>query len=225
MEAVQIEINRNECYELAERLFFEMSGIDKEGIKYTRMKADARRMRDRVEDRICVNMICNFYDVSEMKLNGRNLNVGSESFTCIAFEQIDPGLVKGVYIYALTAGEYDFKEESIINRLYADIWGTAFTDAARILISRELNKDDYVSDNFGPGFFGMDTNEMIKVNKLLNFESIGVEFRNNKVLVPVKSCAGLFFSVSSRYKKLHNACRDCIGSERNCKLCKQREIN
>jgi len=225
METIRIDINRNQCYDVAERLFFEMSGIDKEGPKYMRMRTDAQRMRDRVEDRICINMICNFYSTSEMELTGRSLKLGGELFTCAAFEQIDPVLIKGAYLYALTAGEYDFKEETIVNRLYADFWGTAFTDAARILVSRELGKNDQVSDNFGPGFFGMNTDEMIKVDKLLDFKSIGVEFRNNKVMVPVKSCAGLFFSVTAGYEKLHSACRDCIGSVQNCKLCKQREIN
>jgi len=220
VEKVNVTIDKEECYELADKLFFDMSGINKEGEKYERMRKDAESMRELIEERIGINTKCCYY--SDIKFDGRVAEVGSEVFSCSAFEQIDPATVKGVYVYALTAGEYDIKDESIINRVYTDIWGTAFTEAARTLLYRELSKNDRLSDSFGPGFYGMNTGEMGKIDKLLGFKDIGIEYRNNRIMVPVKSCTGMVFSVTEEYKNLKSACRDCMGTESSCKLCKQR---
>ena len=218
MKKVNATIDKEECYELADKLFFEMSGINKEGEKYDRMRKDAVIMRELIEDRIGINMKCNYYD--DIEIEGRTAEIGGEVFNCSAFEQIDPDTVKGVYVYALTSGEYDIKDESIINRVYTDIWGTAFTEAARIMLNRELSKKDRLSDLFGPGFYGMNTGEMGKIDILLGFKNIGVEYRNNRIMVPVKSCTGLVFSVTDGYKKIDSACRDCMGTHNSCKLCR-----
>ena len=221
MKAIHLEINKEECCDLAERLFFEMSGIDRKGDKFERMKEGARRMRELVEDRIDIKVKCIFYGGSDVELNNNGAVIGGEMFLCKAFEQIIPGHVKGAYVYALTAGEYDFAGEAILNRLYSDIWGTAFTDAARELLERELSRIDMISDGFGPGFYGMPASEMMKIDRLLNFVDIGVELKNNRILTPVKSCCGMFFSVTEGYERIDNACGDCTGSEKSCILCRK----
>ena len=221
MRKLTYTIKENECNDLTYKLFMEMSGINKEGRKFQRMKDDAAKIREQIQDRIDIHIACHYYDNIEFK--GRAVNIGGEIFTCPAFELIDPTTIKGAYVYALTAGEYDFKEQSIMNRLYADIWGTSFTEAARILLSREIGKTDKLSDSFGPGFFGMDVSQMDKVDKLIDFKQLGIKLTESKILIPVKSCAGIYFSITDNYKFLNRACVDCYGSETSCKLCRQRD--
>jgi len=221
MKELRLRIEKEECYGLTRDIFLEMSGIDKEGAKFERMREDANCIRDQIEDRIDIKIACNYYD--DIELAGSTALIGGDNFECRAFEQIDRSTLNGAYVYSLTAGEYDSKEQSILNRLYADFWGTSFAEAARILLSKELSKNDRLSDSFGPGFYGMDLTEMKKIDDLMDFKKIGLELRNNKILVPVKSCAGILFSVTDGYIKMNNACRDCIGSERSCKLCRQRQ--
>ena len=62
MKNIPIQIDRDKCYELTDRLFLEMSGIDKSGNKFDRMKNDASKMRDMVEDRIDINITCQYYN-------------------------------------------------------------------------------------------------------------------------------------------------------------------
>ena len=226
MEKISLRIEKNECEDLTRDLFLKMSGINKTGEKFDRMKEDADNIRDRIEDRIDIKVACHYYNgKDDLKLDGRAVRIGSEIFQCNAFELLNESDVNGVYVYALTAGEYDSKEESILNRLYADIWGTSFTEAARILMSKELGKRDELSDSFGPGFYGMDLIEMSKIDRLLGFEKIGIELKKSGILVPVKSCAGLLFSVTDSYQKMNSACRDCLGNHKSCKLCRQMSNN
>ena len=219
MEAVNLSIKKEMCYERAQKLFFEISGLHKNGAKFDRMRAAAARMRELAEDRINIRSKCNYYE--DLVLNGSTAVIGGQSFECRAFEQIGAGQVKGAYLYALTAGDFDFKNENITNRLYLDIWGTAFTDAARELLEKELNDRDMISDEFGPGFYGMPVREMIKIDRLLKFEDIGVRFVDNKILSPVKSCCGIYFRVTGDYKKLDSECLECQSSAKSCVLCKK----
>lgn len=223
MEKLSLKIDMEKCYELTHKLFMEMSGIDKDGEKFERMKRDASKIREQIEDRIDINISCNYYD--DVQIDSQKLIIEGQVFTCNALEQIDEKTVKGAYVYALTAGEYDSKDQPIMDRLYADIWGTCFTDAARILLKEEIEKRDALSDSFGPGYYGMNVNEMCKIDELVIFESLGIELRKNSILVPVKSCAGIYLSVTEDYKHLNKSCMDCLGSAKSCRLCNQVSTN
>ena len=76
-----------------------------------------------------------------------------------------------------------------------------------------------LSDSFGPGFYGMDVSEMGSLTSLLNLDELDIEIRNSRIMLPLKSCAGFYFSVDERYRKLDQACENCLGTHRSCKLC------
>lgn len=140
-------------------------------------------------------------------------------FTCNAFEMIDPSTVKGVYLYALSVGDFGYPEEPIMDQLYADIWGSSFTDAARILIKKQIEEESKLSDSFGPGFYGMDVSEMSKLASILSFDKLEMELKNSRILLPLKSCAGLYFAVTDDYRKMNSECESCRGSHKSCVLC------
>lgn len=124
-----------------------------------------------------------------------------------------------MFLYACCAGDYALPEENILDQVYADIWGSAFTDAVRALIKKELEQGCRISENFGPGFYGMSTRALGKMQQILDFQALGIEVRSNNIMIPLKSCAGMFFRVSERYKTIGAACEACYGNQASCKLC------
>ena len=222
-----------ECCDRAEALFIEESGVAKDGEKYERMRESAFAIREELEDRVQVKGEYCYYD--SFRLDGKTLTVfredGSEitSVDCLAFEQLDPASLEGVYVYAVSAGDYYLEDRPIMDQLYADIWGTAFTDAIRAMLvdavrknCREEDVKFNTSDSFGPGFYGMDSFEMHKMPLLVDFDGMGMEVKESGVILPLKSCAGIVFRVNDKYEHLNSACELCYGSKKTCSLCSVR---
>lgn len=212
-----LELDREECFDMAMELFMEESGCCKEGEKYDRMRKEAFEIRELIEPRIDIKAIYTFYD--EIELDGQKLTVNDHEFTCTAFEQINPESVDGVYFYAITAGDYYLEDRPIMQQLYADIWGTAFTDAIRGMLLKSLKEKSEMSDSFGPGFYGMDVAEMKKMPEMVDFHKLGMVVKESCVILPLKSCAGILFEVNEKYKTLNSACELCYGSKKTCSLC------
>ncbi|MCB6993572.1 hypothetical protein LI177_08775 [bacterium 210820-DFI.6.37] len=217
MNRYLMEFNMEECSELAHEIFMRTSGINKDGPKFERMRKDAFRMRKVIEDRIKIRATCAYYD--DVEITGNKAIIGGKIFRCSAFDQLRQEYIKGAYIYALSVGDFGFPEEPILDQLYADIWGSAFTDAARILMRKKLEENAKLSDSFGPGFYGMDVSEIGTLTSMLNMDELDIEVKANGIMVPLKSCAGLYFSVDERYQKLNQACETCMGTHLSCKLC------
>lgn len=209
--------DREACNILAQKIFLEMSGVGREGRKFERMRREADKMRRIIEDRIRLRCVYAFFD--DVTLTENRAQIGGQSFVCPAFSQLEPSGIRGVYVYAVSAGDYGYPEEPIMDQLYADLWGSAFTDAVRFLMKASFEKEHLLSDSFGPGFYGMDVNEMEKISRLLDFESIGLELRNSRIMVPLKACAGLLFAVDENYQMLRQECLDCRGTHSSCRLC------
>lgn len=217
MKEIAFEIDPAECGRIAHEIFIKDSGVGRPGKKFERMRKAAFEIRNRIESNVEIRFACRFYD--NVKLAGNKAIINDRTFTCSAFEQIEGTAVEGVYIYAVCAGDFAMPDENIMDQVYADIWGTAFTDAVRLLIKRELEKTAKLSDSFGPGFYGMDVSEMALIDELIDFADIGIELRNGTIMVPLKSCAGMFFKVNESYKPLNAACANCRGSHVSCGLC------
>ena len=185
MDTHFIDLDMDECSTLANDIFMQTSGVNKEGRKFERMRNDAFRMRRVIEERIQIRAAYKYFD--KVELSGQNAVFGGRTFRCSAFDQIDGNTVKGVYVYALSVGDFGFPEEPILDQLYADIWGSAFTDAVRLLMKKQIAKESMLSDSFGPGFYGMDVSEMGSLTSLLNLDELDIEIRNIRIMLPLKS--------------------------------------
>ena len=216
-DIVKLNIDVLQMHELAEEIFLKISGINSNGKKFERMKADAFKMRELIKDGINIIAECRFYPGAVIEK--QNLAAGNMSFICNAFEQIEPDSVNGVYVYVISAGDFYIEDEKVINQLYADFWGNAYTDALRMMVKEELEKKARLSDSFGPGFYGMGTVEIVKFAELMDFEELGITVHNGTTMVPLKSCTGMYFSINDRYRRMDAACADCAGSFKSCRLC------
>ena len=112
-----------------------------------------------------------------------------------------------------------------MDQLLADMWGTAFADAARKYCRLALEKEADLSDEFGPGFYGMDLRQMKDLAKLADPSLIGIEVRENGILVPLKSCGGLYLDVGEGYAALDKACAECRGAAAGCGFCSIKNRN
>ncbi|MDO4833965.1 MAG: ASKHA domain-containing protein [Bacillota bacterium] len=221
---IPIELDMDECRERAENLFIERSGLTADCEKNERMRRDALAFRERIANRIRPKG--GYYYYERFQLDKQVLSVKGVELRCAAFERMNPEAIEGVYVYAVTAGDFLPENMTIMEQLYGDIWGTAFTDAVREMIvtkigdaCREENVKFAASDSFAPGFYGMDPLEMRKIPLLINFEDLGMELKESGVIVPVKSCVGIVFKVNDKYEPVGNACKPCRGSRMTCRLC------
>ncbi|MDO4545029.1 MAG: hypothetical protein Q4C25_02630 [Bacillota bacterium] len=208
---------RNGCDALAYEIFLQDAGLNRKGKKFECMKEDALRTRSVIEDRIDLRAAYVHYD--KIALAGDTVNIDGVSLKCRGLSQIAPESVKGAYIYALSAGDFSCAESSVMEQLYADLWGSAFTEAVRILLKDRMEREAKLSDSFGPGYYGMDVREMNKLARLIDLRELGIEARENGILLPLKSCAGFYLSVTEDYVPLNQECINCHGNQTSCNLC------
>lgn len=214
---VYLSIDRERCAAEAMKIFIEEAGISGKTKKHSKMQEDAFMMREAVDERIDLKAAYRRYD--DFKLEGSTLRIADQSFECPAFKQLEAEWLECVYVYAVTAGNYQMEELPVLQQVYADIWGTAFTDALRQILTEELQEQVSISDSFGPGYYGMSVGEMKKLPLLMDFDALGLEVRDSGIILPIKSCAGILFGVNEKYRNLDAACRLCCGNVRTCKLC------
>ena len=162
-------------------------------------------IRDRVRDDgiegININALVSFYGPEHF--SGGAVRIGDAVISCNYFDQIPREAVEGVYFYMLTAGECLFSsEENIMDFLYADIWGTNYVDAGiQVLTEQHIKRDMEerfpgrqvcLSEEFGPGYFGMPVIETKKFFSILDAAAIDVRVKDSGLMIPQKTCAGLY---------------------------------
>ena len=147
-------------------------------------------------------------------LAGGALSLGPATFHCPAFGRLERDSVLSIYAYVLSAGEVALETENVSDQLFADIWGTSFTDAGIDLLEAEIARENpgaVISSSFGPGFFGMDISMLAEFFNILSPKDIGVSIRSNCLLLPLKSSAGFFFAVRDEWMLPTRDCESCHG--------------
>jgi len=218
-----VAIEKSDCCRQADILFAKASGTDREGPKYERMRKEARKIRDVIEDVIDLKVVFSYYGA--VSLDGEKAAVNGTEFRCRAFDQIDPAQVKGAYAYMITAGDFRVEGASVMDQLLAYLWGTSFVDAARACFEKNILREVRLSNAFGPGFYGMDMSQMHDLAELVDGSRIGISTGPGNILIPEKSCAGIYFEVGPDFRKLSRECEDCRGAVSSCGLCNVKNAN
>lgn len=225
----KVSIEESKAFPLAKKRFVQTCGFDLETKKHQRMMDMGLKVRDDGVEGIKINALVSFYGPEVCKQNGI-IKVGDAEITCNFFEQIPAECVEGVYFYMLTAGEcYFSSEENIMDFLYADIWGTNYVDAGIELLTEEWIKADmaerfkgkelYLSEEFGPGYFGMPVIETKKFFQFLDGSQIGVRVKESGLMIPQKTCAGLYIVLNTPKIKAEPECMKCHGNAAGCNFC------
>lgn len=161
-------------------------------------------------------------------LEGESLTIQEHTLTSSAFYQLSNAHVERYYAYLLHLQDNpaSSKWDRLSDRLFADIWETAFVDAGRDLVrtkfvymESETGEGNTLSDSFGPGYYGMDPSQVETLYHLLAAEQIGVTLLSSGMMVPHKSCTGLYLAVEDPTELPRSGCSTCHGNSAGCAFC------
>jgi hypothetical protein len=219
-----IDILTADAYPAAERHFFRICGLDLRSTKHQRMWTEAKKIYDLISGSLQLRAVA--ADFVPDSLTGTRMTIGDTVFSCSAFEQLKADSIKRCYVYIITVGDIEIESDKITDLLNVDIWATAFIDAGRELLREKLariaeasDSGVHISPSFGPGFYGMELEQIVNFFRLLDGASIGVALRENRIIIPLKTCTGMFLSLDSGGNMPPVTCEGCLGSAGGCRFC------
>ncbi len=146
----------------AVNIFLRMNELNREKPYSKLIKDKAFPVLEALKSEINPAAVISYYGSNSISLSENGLKIKDETIRCKAFERFKPETVKGVYICFISIGSFNTDKLTSAQQLIADMWGTAFIDSIRDEIINKLSADSCISEEYGPGFFGMDTNDMNK---------------------------------------------------------------
>lgn len=229
-----VGFDETEAFEKAKDYFIKICGFRLEEEKHKKMLIRGMDARSQGMEGIRIKAVISSFG-GEVYQDHKVVIEGIE-FKSPALEQVKKDSVIKIYAFVLTAGECSYSEEDdIVKQLFSDIWGTAYTDAARELLEgyiakdveqeypERLGKDLFLSDAFGPGFYGMEMSQANDLFRVMGAESIGMQVKESGLMLPQKSCSGFYFIVTDPGNLPHPDCRGCIGNAMSCSFCRFRK--
>ncbi len=150
---------------------------------------------------------------------------------CIFTELLKSNIFKFIF-FAVSAdtGVYNIKNSfrgDILKEFYFDLTCTAVIDISRKILKNIFEDFDFiknlsffVSNAFGPGFFGIGHKEVFSFFKLIDSDKIGLYLNESGVIYPEKSFIG-FFVVSENEIFIGNDCESCVGNKKGCFFCEK----
>lgn len=223
-----IQLGKEEADLYAFDYFLNICGFkNREGEKFKRLLDHGMKIKERIIDRIDLRAVVSSFDCDI--ISGNTATIGDTVFVCNAFEQLETSGIQKIYIYLFTTGNFELdSNDPVIDQLYADIWGTAYTDAGLEVLKNRL-KEDFnrngcgakaeILDPFGPGFYGMDVDQVGSFFEVLDGDLIGVKARTNSLMLPLKSCAGFFVLMNDGSRLPAADCKSCHADHRGCEYC------
>ena len=230
MKNIVIKFDEKDAYGQAEKYFVSTCGFDFDREKHQRMMKDGLKARAEGLEGIDIKAIVSSFGPEVFGDN--KITIGETEFKCKAFEQVSPESIIEIYGYIITAGELIYSDDdNILKQLYSDIWGTAYTDAGRDLLEDYLKdyaekrfrggsrRYIFLTNSFGPGFYGMETSQIKDFFEVLHGDKIGVEVKGTGVMVPLKTCTGFYMIVNDKASIPSPDCQECISSHKSCEFC------
>lgn len=225
-----MNIDKKSLEKIASQYFCEACGFNTKDEKYEKMYQEALLVRDEMINQVNVRAVARAFN--EIHLMGQVLTLDHISLNCNAFEQFEMDNIKSIYVYVLTAGDPDIESESALHKYYAYTWGTAYVDAGRDFLrdtiqERFQEKSDepvFVSDSFGPGYYGMKTEDISKIFELIDADKIDVKLIKGTMIHPIKTCSGLYIVTNDESHLPKVDCKACISNPKGCHFCRMKKI-
>ena len=223
-----IRISEKRVHDAAEERFIATCGIDSaKSNKHKRMMEQGLKTRESGMGGIDIRAVVKYFE-SDVFKDGK-IVIGNAELSCNYFSRIPKEYVEGIYVYMLTVGECLFEsEDKIMEFLFADIWGTSYVDAGiealkedfvlPDMLERHKGKEVFLSKEFGPGYYGMFVGQTKEFEKFLDNKKIGITVRDSGLMIPQKSCAGLFLCLNTEIEE-EPECAKCMGNAAGCNFC------
>lgn len=225
---MKFQIKENVVRDGAEERFFRICSFNLAEAGQRQMEKAAFRVRSHLQTQMDIRAAVRFWE--NPVLQGDLMQLDDVTLRCGAFAQIPRDVVEGAYLYLLTIGETDIEaEDYIMTEIYHDIWGTSYVEAAvevlrKDCLEAQLEADLYLSESFGPGYYGMAMEEGRILFSLLGEETAGVSQKASGLLLPEKSCMGLMLVYNRPGIRMPQACEKCLGSRGCCQFCENRHV-
>ena len=228
MSDIQIlKFNEADLYPMALKYFIGYNRLKPDNEKHRRMLELGHDARIAGLGGIDIRAVVSYWNGACLQ-NGKLIKDGVH-LECTALSQVPNGAIRRIYAFVITAGECSYCDsDPITKQLFADTWGTAYVDVARVVMAKAFKKDMqksfpdedlFFSSYIGPGFYGMPMTENMQLCTLLSAEEIGVKARDSGLMVPVKSCSGFYMATRDLKAMPDRSCEDCIGNPRGCEYC------
>lgn len=151
------------------------------------------------------------------------LRLGASMYTCHILEQLDITAVTGGILYLFHAPVVDTEEMSQTEAFYVESWQIALMDAGRLWMERYIRRQQpegqYLSESFGPGFYGMELEAVASMVNFLGGEEVGISLLPDGMMEPAKSLAGLFLTGTKPFSMPAGDCLSCQATG-NCRMCR-----
>ena len=217
-EIIHITMEEADLY--AVDYFIRICGFHREGEKYERLFARGMEIKEWIKNKVKIRAVVSSFDKEAIR--GNTAFLDGVSFVCNGFEQLSPAHISALYVYILTAGSFELDEKApVLDQLYADVWGTAYVDAGLEILKQRLTGNK-AAESFGPGFYGMDIDQVSKFFRILDGEKIDVRLRNHCLMLPLKSCSGFLVAVDDVSKLPAADCKSCRSDHAGCEFCHAR---
>lgn len=213
------DFSKEEADKYVWEYFARKSGI-KDQAKLARLQKTAYRYKDTAG--IQIDLKAAVTEAAGFAVNDGRLVIEGRDMGDIGIRDDDAGKIEKVYSYVLCAGKFETDIDPITDG-FADLWGNAYCDVCHRLVKEKLaalgKAGMMVSPPFGPGFFGMGMENLPQIMELAGADRIGVSFTGNYML-PLKSCAGFFFTSKTPLNLPAKDCASCTGSRLSCSYCR-----
>lgn len=227
-----IIIPREKADSYAQEFFIKIAGLNITGEKCARMLSQGIYLKEIIKDKINIRAVVSSFPGTA--INGNVAILDGIKFECNALRRFNPKGIIRIYAFILTAGDFDDKvHSSALDQLFMDVWGTSYVEAGLKVLKQLINQNIQniidgsqssdsgftILDHFGPGYYGMEVNQIKQFFELLDGDSIGVKLENNSLMIPIKSYAGFYIAASDGTILLESDCESCRAEYKNCSFC------
>lgn len=152
--------------------------------------------------------------------------------TCSFLEKLglsEEEVVSG-YFYAFHVPEIPAEageKLSLLEQCYLENWLISFLDAGReyardyLFRKHNIEKPHYVTDSFGPGYYGMPIESIREIFKVFDASPVGVTLLEHGNMHPLKSSVGMYLVLTRDVSHLmEHDCVSCAGNKSGCNACR-----
>ena len=217
---------KEQVFEHAKDFFITSCNFDLSKPRHQKMMNEALGVLEKEKSQLALKVVCS--RLGKDAYIGGKVKYGDTEISCNGFSRIADENVLEVYICVITAGDWDIKDEVKARyQVYMDTWGTAFVDGTKVLVEEQLKSmiedGQYLSDPFGPGYYGMPSSDTHKFSEIVDMSAVGVEVRESGIMVPLKTMAAIYLVTDNVNTLPPMACSECFGKVDGCKFCNMRK--